>query len=136
MADSNIKQAIMAKVTLSAEQQKLQRAVWFFRIGDLKAWNYAILSIAFVALFLGIFLLVRNIFNNKKRKMIALYQKTANTALPDEAAGKQAVIHLEKGSQLPEDTLLKKEPQPGDIAVQWKDGQVTSLFVDVPEADV
>ncbi|XP_053321548.1 organic solute transporter subunit beta [Spea bombifrons] len=126
----------IVETTPSVQQKKMEKALWFFRTGDLTAWNYAILALAFVALFLGIFVLVRSIFNNRKKKMIALYQKNANAALSVEADGKQAVVHLEKDTASQEDNLLKKEPQPGDITVQWKDGQITSLYTEVPEEDV
>ncbi|KAM4747208.1 organic solute transporter subunit beta [Rhinophrynus dorsalis] len=136
MADKS--QQSEAATIPSEAQKKLERAVWFFRTGDLTSWNYAILGLAICALLLGLFLLTRNILNNRKRKMIAVYQKEGGAVLPDNDATKQAVVQLEKEkdpSSL-EDALLKKEPQPGDITVQWKDGQITSLYTQVPEEDV
>ncbi|XP_056427720.1 organic solute transporter subunit beta isoform X2 [Hyla sarda] len=97
------------------------------------AWNYTILALSFLGLFLGLFLLSKNILNNRKRKMIAMYKM--NMADKEESDGKHAVLVLEK-ENLEEGGSLKKEGQPGDITVQWKDGQVTSLYTDAPEADV
>ncbi|XP_053573557.1 organic solute transporter subunit beta [Bombina bombina] len=121
--------------TPSPAQKKLQRAVWFFRTGDLTAWNYAILALSFVGLFLGLYLLSRNIMGNKRRKLIAMYQKADGDAESSEVDNKQAIVNLEKGDPT-EDSPLKKEPGPGDITVQWKDGQITSLYTETPEADV
>ncbi|KAM5171168.1 organic solute transporter subunit beta [Mantella aurantiaca] len=123
-------------VTMSEEQKKMEKAIYFFRTGDLTAWNYAILALAFLGLFLGLFLLSKNILNNRKRKMIALYQAKMSAKQPEESDGKQAVVTLEKDDRPEEYTALKKEPQPGDIEVQWKDGQITSLFREVSEEDV
>ncbi|XP_069841613.1 organic solute transporter subunit beta [Dendropsophus ebraccatus] len=114
-------------------QKKLERALYFYRTGDLTVWNYTILALSFLGLFLGLFLLSKNILNNRKRKMIAMYQMAGNKE--EESDVKHAVLVLEK-ENLQEGVTLKKEPQPGDITVQWKDGQVTSLYPDVPEADV
>ncbi|XP_063304862.1 organic solute transporter subunit beta [Pelobates fuscus] len=137
MADKSVNQNSAGDTTPSLEQrQKMEKALYFFRVGDLTAWNYTILALAFAALLLGIFLLARNIFNNRKRKMIALYQRNANSAAPAEGEAKQAVVQLEKNSALTEETPLKKELQPGDIEIQWKDGQIAALYRDVPEEDV
>lgn len=114
----------------------MQKAIYFFRIGDLTVWNYVILALAFFGLFLGLFLLSKNILNNRKRKMIALYQAKMSDKQPEEADEKRAVVTLEKDDSPDEHTALKKEPQPGDIEVQWKDGQITSLFRHMPEEDV
>ncbi|KAM4675022.1 organic solute transporter subunit beta isoform 1-T2 [Discoglossus pictus] len=122
--------------TPSLAEKKLKRALYFFRTGDLTSWNYAILALSFVGLFLGLFLLSRNIMANRKRKMIAMYQQSGTTADTAEEDNKQAFVILEKDGSSQDDNLLKKELMPGDIAVQWKDGQLTSLFLDAPEADV
>ncbi|XP_075711405.1 organic solute transporter subunit beta [Rhinoderma darwinii] len=119
----------------SEAQKRLERAIYFYRTGDLTAWNYTILALSLLGLLLGLFLLSKNILNNRKRKMIAMYKM--NMALKNEESdGKQAVLTLEKENLPQEDALLKKEVQPGDITVQWKDGQITSLYTDAPEEDV
>ncbi|XP_018427743.1 PREDICTED: organic solute transporter subunit beta [Nanorana parkeri] len=125
-----------AVTAMSDEQKKLQKAIYFFRTGDLTTWNYVILALAFLGLFLGLFLLSKNILNNKKRKMIALYQMRMSGQQPEESDGKQAVVILENDDPPEEYKALKNNPQPGDIEVQWKDGQVTSLFRQLPEEDV
>ncbi|MEE6503619.1 hypothetical protein FKM82_004877 [Ascaphus truei] len=122
--------------TPSEAQKKMERAVWFFRTGDLTSWNYAILALCFAGLFLGLFLLGRNILLNRKRKMIEMYQRDAGPAQPAVDEKKQAFVTMEKDIPSTEDTLLKKELQPGAIAVQWKDGNVTSLYTELPEEDV
>ncbi|KAM9311936.1 organic solute transporter subunit beta [Gastrophryne carolinensis] len=117
-------QAITA---MSEEQKKMQKAIYFFRTGDLTAWNYAILALSFLGLFLGLFLLSKNILNNRKRKMVALYQMKMAAQKADGSDGKQAAVSLEKDGQ---------PQEPGDIRVEWKDGQVTALYTEVPEEDV
>ncbi|XP_044139106.1 organic solute transporter subunit beta [Bufo gargarizans] len=134
MADTSRGQD-QAMAAAEEAQKKLERAIYFYRSGDLTAWNYTILALSFLGLFLGLFLLGKNIFNNRKRKMIAMYNMNMD-AKKEEPDGKQAVLMLEKENLPQEDALLKKEAQPGDITVQWKDGQITSLYTDVPEEDV
>ncbi|XP_040198229.1 organic solute transporter subunit beta [Rana temporaria] len=125
-----------AITAMSEEQKKMQKAIYFFRTGDLTVWNYVVLALAFFGLFLGLFLLSKNILNNRKRKMMALYETKTSDKQPEEAEEKQAVVTLEKEDSPDEHTALKKEPQPGDIEVQWRDGQITSLFRHMSEEDV
>ncbi|OCT89817.1 organic solute transporter subunit beta [Xenopus laevis] len=134
MADSS--QQTDITTTPSVAQKKLQRAIWFFRTGDLTAWNYAILGLALAGLVLGIFLLIRNILGNRKRKMIEMYKKREGSAFPEEVDNKQAEIHLENEDSSNKANLLQKEMKPGDITVQWKDGHVESLYTVLPEEDV
>ncbi|KAE8618405.1 hypothetical protein XENTR_v10009376 [Xenopus tropicalis] len=122
--------------TPSVAQKKLQRAIWFFRTGDLTTWNYAILGLALAGLLLGMFLLIRNILGNRKRKMIEMYKKKEASAVPEEAENKQAEVYLEKEDSSTKATLLQKEMKPGDITVQWKDGHIESLYTALPEEDV
>ncbi|XP_072258732.1 organic solute transporter subunit beta [Pyxicephalus adspersus] len=129
-------QSNQAPTAMSEEQKQLQKAMYFFRTGDLTAWNYAILALAFLGLFLGLFLLSKNILNNRKRKMMALYQTKKSAKEPEESDGKQAVVTLERDDPPEENTALTKEAQAGEITIQWNDGQTTSLFRDVPEEDV
>ncbi|XP_075063738.1 organic solute transporter subunit beta [Mixophyes fleayi] len=136
MTDASGNQNIQATTAMSAAQKKLKRAIYFFRTGDLTIWNYVILALSVLGLCLGLYLLSKNIFNNKKRKMIAMYQMNAADKQQDESDGKQAVLTLEKETPPQEDFLIKKEIQAGDITVQWKDGQITSLYRDLPEEDV
>ncbi|XP_040270208.1 organic solute transporter subunit beta [Bufo bufo] len=134
MADTSRGQD-QAMAAAEVAQKKLERAIYFYRSGDLTAWNYTILALSFLGLFLGLFLLGKNIFNNRKRKMIAMYNMNMD-AKKEEPNVKQAVLMFEKENLPQEDAPLKKEAQPGDITVQWKDGQITSLYTDVPEEDV
>ncbi|XP_072004754.1 organic solute transporter subunit beta [Engystomops pustulosus] len=130
MADASTAQD-QAMAAAKEAQRKMQKAIYFYRTGDLTAWNYTILALSLLGLMLGLFLLSKNILNNRKRKMIAMYMAAKQE---EEANGKQAVLVIEKDG--PKEDTIKKEPQPGDITVQWKDGQVSSLYTDTPEADV
>ncbi|KAM3927247.1 organic solute transporter subunit beta [Leptodactylus fuscus] len=133
MADATTGQDQAMAAAMEA-QKKLQKAIYFYRTGDLTAWNYSVLALSFLGLFLGLFLLSKNILNNRKRKMMALYNSVP-VKKDEESDGKQAVLTLEK-EKSQEDSAFKKEVLPGDISVQWKDGQITSLYTDSPEADV
>ncbi|OCT86754.1 organic solute transporter subunit beta [Xenopus laevis] len=134
MADSSQQDDITT--TPSAAQKKLQRAIWFFRSGDLTTWNYAILGLALAGLVLGMFLLIRNILGNRKRKMIEMHKKNEGSALPEEVDNKQAEVHLEKEDPLTKNNLLQQEMKSGDITMQWKDGNIESLYTILPEEDV
>lgn len=133
MADASSGQNLATAANIEA-QKKLQRAIYFFRTGDLTVWNYTILALSFLGLFLGLFLLSRNILNNRKRKMIAMYKMNMAVQKEEEPDGKQAVVTLEKENQQQEGEPLKMEA--GEITVLWKDGQITGLYRDAPEADV
>ncbi|CAJ0962549.1 unnamed protein product [Ranitomeya imitator] len=74
--------------------------------------------------------------SERKRKMIAMYKMSMAAKNEDDSEGKQAVLTLEKENLSQEDAQLKEEVQHGDITVQWKDGQITSLYTDAPEEDV
>ncbi|XP_068131092.1 organic solute transporter subunit beta [Hyperolius riggenbachi] len=121
---------------MEEQRKKMEKALYFYRTGDMTVWNYVILSLAFVGLLLGLFFLTKNILNNKKRKMIALYQMRMAAQQPEESDGKQAVVTLEKEDASQEASPVQKQPQPGDITVQWRDGQISALYTEVPEADV
>ncbi|XP_063781691.1 organic solute transporter subunit beta-like [Pseudophryne corroboree] len=132
MADASGNQNLQETTPMSDAQKKLQRAIYFFRTGDLTVWNYVILALSILGLCLGLFLLSKNILNNRKRK----YQMNMAAKPQDDSDGKQAVLTLEKDNPPQEDYLLKKEIQTGDITVQWKDGQISSLYTNLPEEDV
>lgn len=65
-----------------------------------------------------------------------MYKMNMAAQKEEESDGKQAVVMLEKENQPQEDDPLKTEAQAGDITVLWKDGQITGLYRDTPEADV
>lgn len=56
----------------------------------------------------------------------------------DEAEMKQASLPLKEGGDAgPEaENLLPKAQNSGEVVIQWKDGNVTTLFAEVPEEDV
>ncbi|XP_066448998.1 organic solute transporter subunit beta [Eleutherodactylus coqui] len=118
----------------AAERQgNLERAIYFYRTGDLTAWNYSILVLSILGLCLGLFLLGKNILNNRKRKRDGTYKENVKE---DNSNKKQAVLMLEKENLPHEDAQLKKDVKPGDIIVQWKNDQITSLYRHVSEEDV
>uniref|UniRef100_A0A452GY37 Ricin B lectin domain-containing protein n=1 Tax=Gopherus agassizii TaxID=38772 RepID=A0A452GY37_9SAUR len=119
-------------------QEQLQEMVWFFRRGDSSTWNYSILVLSFVVLFLGLLLLGINIMANRTRKIILVYEQAAKTAKPAEPDAKPPFVDMKEDDNLNPLTqdLLPKGQRPGEVLVQWKDGNVTALYADKPEEDM
>ncbi|XP_067411670.1 organic solute transporter subunit beta [Emydura macquarii macquarii] len=117
---------------------ELQEALWFFRREDSSTWNYSILALSFVVLFLGLLLLGINIVGNRHRKIILMHKQAAEAAKPAELETKPPFVQLKEDSHLNPETqdLLAKEQRPGEVLVQWKDGNVTALYADKREEDV
>ncbi|KAH1184159.1 hypothetical protein KIL84_014775, partial [Mauremys mutica] len=116
-------------------QEQLQEMVWFFRTGDSSTWNYSILVLSLVVLFLGFLLLGINIMANRTRKIILVYEQAAKPAEPE---AKPPFVDLKEDNNLnplTQDLLLKGQ-RPGEVLVQWKDGNVTALYADKPEEDM
>ncbi|XP_048418794.1 solute carrier family 51 subunit beta [Stegostoma tigrinum] len=126
-----------------------------YPIEDSTSWNYAMLVLAFIALFLGFLILVLCSRANKKKKMKQVnelknrhatesepVQKTVaqyadendNSTETDQMLHtKQAYISFEQTSQ---NSSPKISPKPGEIMIEWKDGNISSLFMDAKEDDV
>ncbi|XP_051484470.1 organic solute transporter subunit beta isoform X2 [Apus apus] len=116
-----------ATLMLGMDQDKLEELLWFFRREDASTWNYSVLTLSFVAMILGLFLLALNIMRNRKRK-IQMYKEAVQNTQQAELEAKQALMPMQ-GYSPPEPQ--KQEPQDqrsGDVTVQWKDGTVTSLY--------
>ncbi|XP_029431328.1 organic solute transporter subunit beta isoform X2 [Rhinatrema bivittatum] len=114
-------------------EEQLQHLLWLFRTEDASAWNYSILGLSFAGLLLGCLILGMNIMANRNRKLLHRYKTEPEAPRTAEAGKKQA-------TELPRDSKpLKKEEDEqnlGDITIQWKDGNVTSLYNNTPEEDV
>ncbi|NWS53275.1 OSTB protein, partial [Chunga burmeisteri] len=124
-------------LALGIDQEELEELLWFFRREDPSTWNYSVLALSFVAMILGLVLLTINIVRNRKRK-IHMYKEAVQTAQQAELEAKQALMPVQEYSPA---EPRKQEPVPqdqssGDVVVQWKDGTVTSLYTERPEAAI
>ncbi|KAM7151953.1 organic solute transporter subunit beta isoform 2-T4 [Macrochelys suwanniensis] len=119
-------------------QEQLQEMLWFFRRGDSSTWNYSILVLSLVVLFLGLLLLGINIMANRNRKIILMYAQAAEAAKPAEPKTKPPFVDVKEDNNLNPLTqdLLPKGQRPGEVLVQWKDGNVTALYADKSEEDI
>ncbi|XP_078097450.1 organic solute transporter subunit beta [Mustelus asterias] len=120
---------------------------------DSTNWNYAMLVLAFIALFLGFLILTLCSRANRKRKMKALNElnaagsepvqkmmvqhanETDNSAETDQMlqTKNQAYVFLD---QVPHSSSPKISPKPGEVVIEWKDGNISSLFTVATEDDV
>ncbi|XP_059808811.1 solute carrier family 51 subunit beta [Hypanus sabinus] len=121
---------------------------------DSTNWNYAILTLAFVTLFLAFLILVLSHRANKRRKLNEARDKnetdtdsikkaiqygvevdniTETDHITEMLQTKQAFVPLNAVAQTP---TPKMSPKPGQILVEWKDGNISSLFMDGKEDDV
>ncbi|XP_038275483.1 organic solute transporter subunit beta [Dermochelys coriacea] len=116
-------------------QEQLQKMLWFFRSDDSSTWNYSILVLSFVVLFLGLLLLGINIMANRNRKIILMCEQAAKPAEPE---AKPHLVDLKEDNNLNPFTqdLLPKGQRPGEVLVQWKDGSVTALYAEKSEEDM
>ncbi|XP_078386080.1 organic solute transporter subunit beta isoform X2 [Cetorhinus maximus] len=118
-------------------------------------WNYAMLVLAFIALFLGFLILALCSRANKKKKIKALNELENMNAIQSESVQKmivqysdeidspaetdqmlptkKAYISLDK---VPQSSSPKISPEPGEIMIEWKDGNISSLFMDAKEDHV
>ncbi|NWY01475.1 OSTB protein, partial [Nothoprocta ornata] len=110
----------------------LDELLWFFRREDPSTWNYTMLALCFVVLFLGGFLLATNVVRNRKRKVQV---ESEHAAEPAELEAKQALVPVQEfGRADPhKQELLPKEERSGEVLVQWKDGTVTTLYTERSE---
>ncbi|XP_067827520.1 uncharacterized protein [Heptranchias perlo] len=123
-------------------------------IEDPTKWNYSILVLAFVALFLGFLILALSSRANKKRKIKALNEAEDKNAT-EKASIKKAMMQYaaEADNSAETDQMLqtnqayismnsvpssspKISPKPGEIMIEWKDGNISTLFMDVKEDDL
>uniref|UniRef100_UPI00398ED555 uncharacterized protein n=1 Tax=Pristiophorus japonicus TaxID=55135 RepID=UPI00398ED555 len=126
-----------------------------FAIEDPTNWNYSILALAFGALFLGFLILVLSSRANKKQKIKALNESKDKIATEKESLQKtmiqyaaevdnyteidqmlqtkQAYISM---NQVPSSSSPQTSAKRGEIMIEWKDGNISSLFMDAKEDDV
>lgn len=118
-------------------EEQMKNIQWFFRTEDPSAWNYSILGLSIVALLIGVIILARNMVSNRKRKHDMLYAPASMDMKSTELDPKQATVLLtEDDSALRQDLGLDKGREAGDIVVEWKDGNVTSLYRDMATSEV
>ncbi|XP_053128681.1 organic solute transporter subunit beta [Hemicordylus capensis] len=117
----------------------LQDLLWFYRTEDPSAWNYSILGLSFVVLLIGIVLLGVNVKANRSRKaMFPTGEGYEEAAQNDEMEVKHASLPLKEDSPsdpAAENFLPPAQCPPGQVIIQWKDGNVTSLYENVSEED-
>ncbi|XP_050759486.1 organic solute transporter subunit beta [Gymnogyps californianus] len=123
-----------ANLELGIGQEELENLLWFFRREDPSTWNYSILALSFVAMILALLLLGINIVRNRKRK-IHMYKEAVQTAQQAELEAKQALMPMQEYSpaELRKQELVPQDQRPGEVVVQWKDGNVTSLYTERSE---
>ncbi|KFP56044.1 Organic solute transporter subunit beta, partial [Cathartes aura] len=123
-----------ATLALGIGQEELENLLWFFRREDPSTWNYSILALSFVAMILALLLLGINIVRNRKRK-IHMYREAVQTAQQAELEAKQALMPMQEYSpaELRKQELVPQDQRPGEVVVQWKDGNVTSLYTERSE---
>ncbi|NXA36152.1 OSTB protein, partial [Eudromia elegans] len=112
---------------------QLEELLWFFRREDPAAWNYTMVALSFVVLFLGLFLLAVNVVRNRRRKMQV---ESEHVLEPAELEAKRALVpvqELDRGSPRKQELLPGEEERSGEVLVQWKDGTVTALYAESSE---
>ncbi|XP_065498275.1 organic solute transporter subunit beta [Caloenas nicobarica] len=134
LASTHVYDHIAGNVTLvlGIDQEELEQLLWFFRTEDPSAWNYSILALSFVAMILGLLLLVINIVRNRKRK-IHKYKEAVQGAQQAELKAKQALIPVQEYSPAEPQKPEPPDQKSGDVMVQWKDGTITSLYTETSE---
>ncbi|XP_067874126.1 solute carrier family 51 subunit beta [Heterodontus francisci] len=124
-------------------------------IEDSTNWNYSMLGLAFIALFLGFLILALSSSANKKKKIKALNDAKDKNATESESLQKMMVQYTDEIDNTAEtDQMLqtkqayismnqalqssspKISPKPGEIVIEWKDGNISSLFRNAKEDDV
>ncbi|XP_077174419.1 organic solute transporter subunit beta isoform X2 [Paroedura picta] len=113
--------------------EKLQELIWFFRTEDSSSWNYSILALSLAVLLLGIVLLALNIMANRNRKDTLLHSEEYKDAQTNGTEMKQGFLTLQE-EPAPESLLLKGQTA-GEVTVQWKDGNITTLYAGASEED-
>ncbi|XP_015282625.1 PREDICTED: organic solute transporter subunit beta [Gekko japonicus] len=113
--------------------EKLQELIWFFRTEDPSTWNYCILGLSFAVLFLGVVLLALNVVANRNRKSACSHSEEYKDAQPNGTETKQGFVSLQEEATT--ESLLPTVQNAGEVSVQWKDGNVTTLYAGASEAE-
>ncbi|XP_069767944.1 organic solute transporter subunit beta isoform X2 [Narcine bancroftii] len=139
----------------SLEEETTSAQPFSFPTEDPTKWNYSILALTFVTLFLAFLILVLNSRANKRRKDKAQNEAKVNGETETDSTEKKMIEYiLEVDDITKTDQVLpskqpyismnpvmqtsspKTSPKPGQILVEWKDGNISSLFMDGEEDDV
>ncbi|KAK1160767.1 hypothetical protein AOXY_G19576 [Acipenser oxyrinchus oxyrinchus] len=126
---------MQADVMTDAQREEL---LWFYRTEDPSPWNYAILALSFVAVLSG-FLILGLSSVAKKRKVTAQYKAASNAEKPlqmERMLEEEKQTHVPFSHKLPSKTAAPDSPKSGNITIQWKDGNVSTLFQDDREENV
>lgn len=135
--EGNLRMGASANKTMGMSPAQLTQLLWFFREEDPTLWNYSIIALALVALLCGLLVLGFNIMANRSRKAILQYQVTTQAQKTNESTDqsetKKALLSLNSDeSFIPTEEqthpFSNTEPGHGNIVVQWKDGNTTTLF--------
>ncbi|XP_060116162.1 organic solute transporter subunit beta [Heteronotia binoei] len=113
--------------------ETLQDMIWFFRTEDSSIWNYYILSLSLAVLLLGVMLLAINVVANRNRKATLSHCEEYRDTQPNGTEMKQGFVSLKE--EVTAESLLPKVQNAGEVTVQWKDGNVTTLYTDAAEED-
>ncbi|NXM34996.1 OSTB protein, partial [Oxyruncus cristatus] len=123
-----------ATLPLGMDQEQLEELLWFFRREDPLAWNYSVLALSLATFILGLVLLTINIVRNRKRKIL-MSRNTGQTSLQAELDAKKALIPVQeyRPAEPQKQNPVPQDQRPGEVMVQWKDGTVSSLYMDSSE---
>ncbi|KAJ8247470.1 hypothetical protein GJAV_G00246810 [Gymnothorax javanicus] len=126
--------------TMTEEQREYYR--WYYRSEDPSSWKYAMLALSFGALLLGCLLFAIGTMANWNRKKIGKY-KAAAAAEAARAEELQDMVELKQACASPSERSQPKDSQAldtcetgqlkaGDIVLTWKDGNVSTLYPEMP----
>ncbi|NXO36312.1 OSTB protein, partial [Locustella ochotensis] len=136
LATTHMDEHTTANVTLplGLELEQLEELLWFFRTEDPSSWNYSVLALSLATMILGLVLLAINIVRNRKRKIL-MNEEASQTAQEADLDAKQALMPVQEYSlaEPPKQEPGPQDQRPGDVMVQWKDGTVTSLYMETSE---
>ncbi|XP_051896239.1 organic solute transporter subunit beta-like [Pristis pectinata] len=137
------------------QKEKTTLAQQSHAIEDPTNWNYSILALAFVTLFLAFLILALSSRANKRRKIKALNEAKEKNETETDLTQKAMIQYVVEVDNITETDLMlqskqdynslypvpqtsspKVSPKPGQILVEWKDGNISSLFTDGKEDNV
>lgn len=143
------------KQNMTGERNSTLAQQLSFPMEDPTNWNYAILALAFVVLFLAFLILAQNSRANRTRKMKALNGAAGRNETEADSTQKAMMQYVVEVDNLAEtDQMLQSKPtyislnqvaqtsspkvlpKEGQILVEWKDGNIGFLYTDSKEDDV
>lgn len=145
----------IGKQNMTGERNSTLAQQLSFPMEDPTNWNYAILALAFVVLFLAFLILAQNSRANRTRKMKALNRAEGRNETEADSTQKAMMQYVVEVDNLAEtDQMLQSKPtyislnqvaqtsspkvlpKEGQILVEWKDGNIGFLYTDSKEDDV